>query len=295
MTYRNSRALRFAAMACAALTAGLVLVPMDAQALGAGSRKQKPKPQFRIAETETPRPADRAFFNYNYFSAVLEGGGSFGSYNGSLSGTFGPTPPGGSASTDMAFIGGDFQIPLTFLLSPAPMTRLPFTPVFGFSGRGHFGNGGTIPFHIHPTPVPSTLTFERESTATFYGGVRVALGDILGNGSQVVITPRAGVNIESGKLIFVTNEAGPVTHLSRSRTATGFHGGFDVDFFFPSGPPTLTGGPRFNPFVGLGVSVDTIPDISLHGRSPRFDYHARTDTDVNVTVKGRIGVAFSPN
>lgn len=288
MTYRSSRALRLAAMAGAALAAGLVLVPVDAQALGTGSRKPKPQP-YRIAETETPRPADRAFFNYNYFSAVVEGGGSFGSYNGSLSGTFGPTPPGGSASTDMAFIGGDFQIPLTFLLSPAPMTRLPFTPVVGFSGRGHFGNGGTIPFHIHPTPVPSILTFERESTATFYGGVRVAVGDILGNGTQVVITPRAGVNIESGKLTFVTNEAGPVTHLSRSRTATGFHGGIDADFFFPA-----AGNGTFVPFVGLGVSVDTIPNISLAGRSALFDYRASTDSDVNITIKGRLGIAFSP-
>lgn len=297
MTNWNARALRVAAMACAVFTAGSFSLPDDASAQG--TRQRKPK----IEETNAPKPRDRIFYNYDYFSVALQGGGTFGSYNGGVSGTFGPTPPRGSANTDRAFIGGDFQIPLTFLLNPRPMsqapapTRLPFTPIVGVAVGDFLGNGEPIRFLIHPTPNPTTLTFERGTTATFYGGVRIAVGDIMGNGSQVVITPRAGVNVENGRLILVTDEAGPVTRISRSRTTTGFHGGVDIDMFFPSGPPTFRGGTSvantdFIPFVGVGVAVDTIPNISLAGRSALFDYRANTSSDVNVTVKGRIGVAF---
>lgn len=292
MTNWNARALRIAAMAYAALTAGLVLVPVDAQALGAGSRKPKPQ-QFRIAETETPRPANRIFLNYNYFSAVVEGGGTFGSFDGGLSGTFGPRPPGGSASTNGSFLGGDVQIPLTILFGGQQGTpmRLPFnaTPVVGFSGGGDFGTSGTVPFHIHPTPHPTLLTTSADSWMKFYAGVRVPVGDFVGNGSQVVITPRLGVNVRNGRLTLVTDEAGPVTRLSRSYTSTGFHGGVDVDFLFPN-----AGNGTFVPLIGVGVFVDTIPDVSLAGRSPLFDYRANASSDVNVGIKGRLGIAFSP-
>lgn len=302
MTIWNARALRVAAMLCAVFAAGSFSLPDDASAQGQlPPERLAPKKKRAAANGDSPRPVDRIFFNYNYFSATFEGGVNFASFDGGLTGTFGPTPPGGSKSFEKTFVGGDFQIPLSIIFNPQPMSqapmRLPFTPVVGVSGRGFFGSDGTIQFHIHPTPVPSTLTFARDSSATFYGGVRVAVGDIMGNGSQVVITPRAGVNVENGKLTFVTNENGPVTVLTRSRTATGFHAGVDVDYFFPSGPPTFRGGANvvnadFVPFVGVGVAVDTVPNISLAGRSALFDYRASTSSDVNVTVKGRIGVAF---
>ncbi len=294
--WMGMRALRMAAMACTALAAGLVVVPADSQALGSG-RKLKPKPaqqlQFRIADNESPRPVDRLIFNYNYFSAAVEGGGTFGSAGGQLSGTFGPTPPGGSARTDGSFIGGDFQIPLSILFSSQSMARRPITPVVGVAVGDFFGTGEPIRYMIHPTPNPTLLTFQRQSSATFYGGVRVAVGDLFGNGSTVVITPRAGVNVENGRLTLVTDEAGPITRLSRSRTATGFHGGVDIDLFFPN-PPQFTGGLNIRPFVGVGVFVNTAPDVSLVGRSALFDYRASANTSVNVGLKGRLGVAFNP-
>lgn len=290
MTNWNARALRLAAIAMATLIAGVVLIPDDSLAFTSGTQKPRQASQFRRDDSNSPKPRDRLIFNYNYFSAVVEGGGTFGSYSGALSGTFGPAPPGGTASFEKTFIGGDFQVPLGAFFGPQAPLRLPFTPIIGASGRGFVGGGdGTIPFHIHPTPFPSTLTFARDSSATFYGGVRIHVGDLTGNGTNVVLTPRVGVNVENGKLTFTTNEAGPITVLTRSRTATGFHGGLDADFFLPNTNPT------FRPFVGVGVAIDTVPDISLNGRSARFDYRANTDTDVNVTVKGRIGVAFSPN
>ncbi len=109
----------------------------------------------------------------------------------------------------------------------------------------------------------------------------------------MVITPRAGVNVENGRLTLVTDEAGPITRLSRSRTATGFHGGVDIDLFFPN-PPQFTGGLNIRPFVGVGVFVNTAPDVSLVGRSALFDYRASANTSVNVGLKGRLGVAFNP-
>lgn len=304
MTNWNARVLRIAAMACAVFAAGSFSFSHDAAAQDPQVRPARlgPKPStLKRSENTSPLPRDRLFFNYNYFSAAFQGGGTFGRTNGDLSGTFGPTPPRGSANVDRAFIGGDFQIPLSILFSPQSMSqapmRLPFTPIVGVAVGDFLGNGDPIRFVIHPTPNPTTLTFQRETSATFYGGVRVAVGDLLGNGSQVVITPRAGVNVQNGRVILITDEAGPVTRLSRSTTATGFHGGVDIDMFFPSGSPTFRGGANiantdFMPFVGVGVAVDTIPNASLFGRSALFDYHARTSSDVNVTVKGRIGVAF---
>ncbi len=290
--WMGMRALRVAAMACATLAAGLVLIPVDSLALGSGIRKPKPKPnpnsQFRIADNESPRPANRVFFNYNYFQFAVQGGGAFGSYDGRLSGTFGSTPPGGSARTDRSFFGADIQIPLSVFFGPQSMARLPFTPVVGVAVGDFLGNGESVRFVIHPTPNPTTLTFERGSSVTFYGGVRVAVGDVLGNGSTVVITPRAGVNIENGRLTFVTDEAGPVTRLSRSRTATGFHAGVDVDVFFPIAGSTVV------PFAGVGVFVDTVPNISLAGRSSFFDYSIFANPGLNLGLKGRFGVAFSP-
>lgn len=244
----------------------------------------------RVSENNPPQPRDRAFFFYDHFANVaIEGGGSFGSVDGSLSGNFGPTPPTGHANINSAFLGGDasIRLPLFSALRPAVTSGPVFLgPTLGVRGRAYFDAEGRFPFDIHPTPVPTTLTYERNYAIMPYVGIPIGVGDPFGTGVPVVITPKLGANIENGKVTLVTNEAGPVSTFSRTQTGVGFHGGLDIDMFFaPTG--------NLRPFIGVGAFVNTSPDLSLQGRSQfPFDYRAKVEQDVQGGFVVRLGAAF---
>lgn len=220
--------------------------------------------RLRIAENSTPRPVDRVFFSYNYFTQItIEGGVSTGETTGGIGNLRDPV------KFERTFFGGDVSIGMRAPFQ-SPLVGAEAAIITGFKFRFYFGD---------QKDDQALVNYSRDHMFMPYIGIPLAFpkpGQPPG-GKQFVLTPFIGPIFEQGELSIFNNQG------KASVTRHGLGVGLNFDVVFPS-----TSG--FRPFIGAGGQLSFMQSVKedIDG----FDTHLDRDVQARAVVRG--GVIFSP-
>lgn len=221
--------------------------------------------RLRIAENSTPRPVDRVFFTYNYFTQItIEGGVSSGETTGGIGNSRDPV------KFERTFFGGDVAVGMRAPFQ-SPLTGIEAAVSLGVKFRSYFGDEGD--------PNQVLVHYSRDWMVMPYIAMPLAFpkpGQPPG-GKQFVLTPFIGPIFEQGKLSIFNNQG------QASVTRHGLGVGLNFDVVFPSAS-------GFRPFVGAGGQLSFMQSVKedIDG----FDTHLDRDVQARAVVRG--GVIFSP-
>jgi hypothetical protein len=230
----------------------ILLIGVSSQAFAEQARR------LRVAEDNAPRPTDRVFFSYNYYTNLtIEGGVSSGETSGGINNQRDPI------GFEKTFLGGDvsfgMRVPFQVLQGAEPSVA------FGVKFRSYFGE--------HGDPNQALTHYSRDWMVMPYVAMPFAFG-VPGQppgGQQFVITPFVGPIFEHGDLSIFDNQG------RASVTRNGLGVGFNFDVVFPWREGIRT-------FIGFGGQLSAMPAVDK--RIDGFDVRLDDTVEARAVVRG---------